>query len=147
MKLVFGSDHAGFELRSHVAEWSREQGHDVVEVGATDENSYDYPNAADLVAKQVLSQEREFGVLVCGTGIGVCIRANRYSGIRAADCTSVEMAVLARQHNAANVLCLGGRILSKGQAVAILRAFLETPVDTAERHARRVAMLDAEVDH
>lgn len=145
MKLVFGSDHAGFELRTHLAEWARSHGHQVREVGAMSLEPYDYPSAADAVAQIVLGKEVDFGILVCGTGIGVCIRANRYEGIRAAECTSVQMAQLARQHNHANVLCLGGRILSKEEAEPILEAFLSTSEDTAARHAHRVEMLDAEL--
>lgn len=143
MKLLFGSDHAGFELRSHVAQWARSQGHEVTEVGANSDEPFDYPLASDAVACELKSGVFDFGVLVCGTGIGVCIRANRYPHVRAAECTSVEMAELARRHNHANVLCLGGRILSKEQSEAILSAFLMTGPDDAERHARRVDMLDA----
>lgn len=145
MKLVFGSDHAGFEMRRHVAEWARGQGHEVVEVGAASEAPYDYPYAADAVACGLKSDGYDFGVLVCGTGIGVCIRANRYPHIRAAECTSVEMARLARLHNHANVLCIGGRILSKEQSTEILATFLETGRDDAERHSRRVDLLDADL--
>ncbi|HJP83449.1 MAG TPA: RpiB/LacA/LacB family sugar-phosphate isomerase [Fimbriimonadaceae bacterium] len=144
MKLIFGSDHAGFELRRAVADWARSEGHEVVEVGAQSTAAYDYPLAADAVACELKKAGFDFGVLVCGTGIGVCIRANRYPHIRAAECTSEEMARLARQHNYANVLCIGGRILSKEQSIAILSAFLETGPDDAERHARRVQLLDAE---
>ncbi len=129
-------------MRRIVAAWAREASYDVVETGAQSEEPYDYPCASDLVAKAVLNGDAEFGVLVCGTGIGVSIRANRYEGIRAAECTSAEMAELARRHNYANVLCLGGRILSKEQGIDILKTFLETEADNAERHARRVEMLD-----
>ena len=145
MKLIFGSDHAGFEMRRHVAEWARMQGHDVTETGAESENPFDYPLVADSVACQLEKGGFDFGVLVCGTGIGVSIRANRYPHIRAAECTSQEMARLARRHNYANVLCLGGRILSKEESEAILSAFLETEPDVAERHAKRVELLDAEL--
>lgn len=145
MRLIFGSDHAGFELRSHVAQWARSQGHEVLEVGANSEEPFDYPLASDAVACELKKGGFNFGILVCGTGIGVCIRANRYPHIRAAECTSVEMAELARRHNHANVLCLGGRILSKEQSEAILEAFLISGPDDAERHARRVDMLDAEL--
>lgn len=145
MKLLFGSDHAGFELRSHVAQWARDNGHTVTEVGANSEEPFDYPLASDAVACELKPGDFDFGILVCGTGIGVCIRANRYPHIRAAECTSVEMAQLARLHNHANVLCLGGRILTKEQSEAILEAFLRTGPDDAERHARRVDMLDAKL--
>lgn len=143
MKLIFGSDHAGYELRSHLAEWARSQGHEVSETGAQSTEAFDYPLAADAVACELKHGRFDFGVLVCGTGIGVCIRANRYPHVRAAECTTEEMARLARQHNHANVLCVGGRILSKGEGVAILQAFLETGPDDAARHAKRVELLDA----
>jgi ribose 5-phosphate isomerase B len=146
MKLIFGSDHAGFELRRHVADWARSQGHEVTEVGAQSDAAFDYPLASDAVACELKTGNYEFGVLVCGTGIGVCIRANRYSHIRAAECVSAEMARLARQHNYANVLCIGGRILSKEQGEEILSAFLGTEPDDAERHARRVDLLDAKLN-
>lgn len=145
MKLIFGSDHAGLELRRHVANWAHSRGHSVTEVGADSEQAFDYPLAADAVACQMRPGGFDFGVLVCGTGIGVCIRANRYHHIRAAECTSVEMARLARQHNYANVLCMGGRILSMDEGEQILAAFLQTTPDNAERHARRVDLLDADL--
>ncbi len=143
MKLIFGSDHAGYELRGQIADWARTKGYHVTETGAESEESFDYPLAADAVACELKSGLYDFGILICGTGIGVSIRANRYSHVRAADCTSEEMANLARQHNHANVLCLGSRILSKDKAISILSAFLETGKDEAERHARRVNLLDA----
>ena len=90
----------------------------------------------------MLAGGTDLGVLVCGTGIGVSIRANRYSGIRAANCCTTEMAVLARQHNHANVLCLGARLLNLEQAEEIARVFLQTEEDTSERHSRRVRKLD-----
>jgi ribose 5-phosphate isomerase B len=145
LKLVFGSDHAGFELRRHLADWASASGHEVKEVGAQSEYAFDYPLASDAVACLLKDDETATGILVCGTGIGVCIRANRYHHIRAAECTSEEMARLARLHNYANVLCLGGRIMSMEQGEAILTAFLESQPDTAERHARRVNLLDSEL--
>lgn len=146
MKLIFGSDHAGFELRRHLAAWASNKGHEVVEVGANSDAAYDYPLASDAVACQLALGEFDFGILVCGTGIGVCIRANRYPHIRAAECTSPEMARLARLHNHANVLCVGGRILTLEQSEPILETFLETSPDDAERHSRRVDMLDAKLN-
>ncbi len=129
-----------------MAQWARNQGHEVVEVGAQSEEPFDYPLASDAVACELKGGKFDFGILVCGTGIGVSIRANRYPHIRAADCTSVEMAKLARLHNHANVLCLGGRILTKEQSEEIMSAFLSTGPDDAERHAKRVNLLDAELN-
>ena len=145
MKLAVASDHAGLSLKREVVDLLKGRGIEVEDLGPQSDQSVDYPDFAAKVARRVSAGEAQFGILVCGTGIGVCIRANRYAHIRAAECTSIEMAQLARQHNHANVLCLGGRILSKEEGVAILRAFLETPEDQAERHARRVAMLDNDV--
>lgn len=142
MRIAFGSDHAGFDLRHALAAGFAADGHDVSELGATSDAAYDYPDAADLVCEAVLSGSADLGVLVCGTGIGVSIRANRHSGIRAANCCNPEMATLARQHNHANILCLGARLLNLGQAAEITRVFLQTEEDASERHARRVRKLD-----
>lgn len=142
MNLVFGSDHAGFELRTELAQEAKAYGHTVVEVGATSTEPYDYPDASDLVAQAILRGHSEMGVLICGTGIGVSIRANRYDGIRAAVCCSVETASLARLHNHANVLCIGARTTSVELAKEILKTFLETGEDGQERHVRRVEKLD-----
>ena len=142
MKLAVGADHAGFELATTIADWLRGQGHEVEQLGATSTERYDYPDASDLVACRVLAGEATFGVLICGTGIGVSIRANRYPGIRAGECTSTEMAELARGHNHANVLCLGSRILTEDEAKAITATFLDSPEDPGDRHVNRVKKLD-----
>ena len=142
MRLVLGSDHAGFQLRGLLASWAKQHGHEVVEVGAQDENPYDYPDAADLAIKPLLQGEFDKGILVCGSGGGVCIRANRYIGVRAILCYNVEQAWLARQHDHANVLCLGQRLTSSQNAIQILDTFLKTPEDLDERHCRRVQKLD-----
>jgi ribose 5-phosphate isomerase B len=146
MKLILGSDHAGFQLRQGMATWARSQGHEVREVGALSDAAYDYPVASDEVVNGVLKKSFDLGVIACGTGIGVSIRANRHPGIRAANCCSEEMARLAREHNHANVLCVGARILKEDEAIAILKAFVETPESTEARHVRRVELLDAELD-
>lgn len=144
MKLAVGADHAGFELAVELVTWLKEQGHQVEQLGATSTERYDYPDASDLVACQVLSGQVAFGILICGTGIGVSIRANRYPGVRAAECTSVAMAELARGHNHANVLCLGSRILTPEEAKAITATFLDSPEDPGDRHVNRVKKLDGE---
>ncbi|MBL8086526.1 MAG: RpiB/LacA/LacB family sugar-phosphate isomerase [Chthonomonas sp.] len=145
MKLIFGSDHAGHTLRRVLVHTARRDGHECVEVGAMGEDPYDYPDAADDLAPRILSGEFELGVLICGSGIGICIRANRHPGIRAANCWNVESAKLARLHNHANVLCLGERLVEAERAVEILTAFLKAPEDHAERHERRVGKLDAAI--
>lgn len=142
MRITLGSDHAGYDLRHALAGILVEEGHEIVERGATSDRAYDYPDAADLVCAEILAGSADLAVLICGTGIGVSIRANRYRGIRAANCCGPEMAQLARQHNHANVLCLGARLLNLEQAEVIVRVFLQTEEDTSERHDRRVRKLD-----
>jgi ribose 5-phosphate isomerase B len=142
MTIVLAADHAGFALRQHLAEFVRNRGDEAIEVGAPSEEPFDYPDAADDAVGYVLDGRARFGVFVCGTGIGICMRANRYKGIRGAPCTSVQMALLAREHNDANVLCLGARITADSLAVQILEAFLSEPASEVERHKRRVAKLD-----
>ncbi|MBS1724366.1 MAG: RpiB/LacA/LacB family sugar-phosphate isomerase [Armatimonadetes bacterium] len=145
MRLVFGSDHAGFEFRTGLANVARSWGHEVQEVGAMSTEPYDYPDAADAATAEILAGRADLGVLICGTGIGVSIRANRHLGIRAAVCCSVDAAILARQHNHANFLCLGARLTQPDTGTAVLRAFLETGEDHNERHERRVRKLDGNV--
>lgn len=142
MRLAFGSDHAGFERRRALADHAATMGHAVTEHGAPSSEAFDYPLASDAVAREVLEGRAEAGVLICGTGIGVSIRANRYPGIRAALCCSSQAAELARLHNHANVLCLGARTSGEAESRAILAAFLQTSYDEAERHGRRVGLLD-----
>lgn len=146
MNIVFGSDHAGFAYRQNLARHAASLGHSVTERGAPGLESYDYPDASDAVAQDLLSGNAELGVLICGSGIGVSIRANRYPHIRAALCTSDELARLARLHNHANVLCLGERIVPLELAVSMFVTFIETEVDPAERHMNRVRKLDAPTD-
>lgn len=105
--------------------------------------SYDYPDAADALCRRLLEGKLDFGILICGSGIGISIRANRHLGIRAALCTSPEMAELSRQHNHANVLCLGARITEPDVAIKCLDAFLNATPDPGERHVRRIVKLDS----
>ena len=142
MKIVFASDHAGLVLREQLADVADGLGHKVTAVGAQSEDPYDYPDAADEGCAAVLNGDAEFGVLVCGNATGICMRANRNPGIRAATCTSVKMARMARRHNHANVLCLGQRITDFATATDIMEAFLAEPEDHDERHERRVAKID-----
>lgn len=142
MKIAAGADHAGFAVKQAVVRRLRAQGHEVVDVGTFDgETSVDYPDYAHVVAAAVAAGEAERGVLVCGTGMGMCMAANRHRGIRAADCTTPHMAEMSRRHNDANVLCLGGRLLSEDEAWAITEVWMATPFDGG-RHARRVAAIE-----
>jgi ribose 5-phosphate isomerase B len=143
MKLVIASDHGGYELKEALVQALAGWGVDVLDAGCHDRTSVDYPDFAHLVAAAVERGEHDRGVLVCGTGIGMSIAANRHRGVRAALCGDCYSAEMARAHNDANVLCLGARVVGVGHATKILRAFLDTPYEGG-RHARRLDKLDPE---
>lgn len=145
MRLVLSSDHAGIELRSWLRERMESNGHSCSEVGAPDESSFDYPDAADELVSMLASGSADYGILICGTGIGVSIRANRHPNIRCALCTTEYMAEMAREHNDANVLALGSRVLGTEQALAIVKAFLSTSSSEVPRHRVRIVKLDAKI--
>lgn len=140
MKIAIGSDHAGLELKRILVAQGL-AGHEVVDVGTHSPKSTDYPIYAFRVAGMVASGEADLGVLICGTGIGMSMAASRVKGVRAALCTTEYMARMARAHNDANVLCLGGRVLGPDQALSILQAFLAAEFEGG-RHARRVRMVE-----
>lgn len=137
MKIILASDHAGLELRQALVDGLRERGVAFEDVGPTSRESVDYPDFATQVARAVAAGQYTHGVLVCGTGIGMSIVANKYKGVRAALCTTEYEARMARAHNDANVLCLGQRVVGSGVAQAILEAFLATPF-AGGRHEQRV---------
>lgn len=142
MRIIFGSDHAGFALRRILSTRAIDEGYAVSEVGAVDEQPYDYPDAAAELCQRLLRGEADFGVLICGTGVGMAISANRFKGIRAAQAWNVEVAKLARQHNHANVLCLGARVIPTEAALEIFDAFIHELGSDETRHQRRVAKMD-----
>src|SRR3954451_19888288 len=135
-----GSDHAGFELKQHVAEALRAAGHDVLDVGTDSEESTDYALFAEPAARLVANGEAERGVLVCGSGVGVNIVANKVDGVRSVNAHDADEASMARRHNDVNVLALSGRRLTPGAADAIVETFLD-PDFEAGRHERRVALI------
>lgn len=140
-KVFFASDHAGVELKNTLIEIAKASHWVCVDLGPSTTESVDYPDFADLLAAQLKTDSTvDRGVLICGTGIGMSIRANRYQWIRAALCTDLEMATLAREHNDANVLCLGARKTSADKAKEILSVFLSTAFSEG-RHTRRVEKL------
>jgi ribose 5-phosphate isomerase B len=136
--VALGADHAGFALKQHLGEWLAAEGHEILDAGTHSTDSVDYPDFAATVARVVSSGEAQRGLLVCGTGIGMAIAANKVAGIRAGVCGDVETARLSRQHNDLNVLALAGRSTSRDDAVAIVRAWLETSFEGG-RHERRLA--------
>jgi ribose 5-phosphate isomerase B len=142
MRFYFGSDHAAVQLRRHLAEHARAAGHTVeVELGpmAPDVKA-DYPAVAAEVARRVAADPGSLGLLVCGSGLGVAMAANRVAGVRAAPCTNEYLARMSRAHNDANVLCLGARVVGLGLAESIFDAFCAASFEGG-RHAHRVAML------
>lgn len=141
MKLHFGADHAGVALKAEMVAAARELGHEVVDHGTEGTDSVDYPDFAHAVAQAVLAEPDSRGVLICGTGIGVSMAANRHAGIRAALCHDVFSAKATRAHNDANVLCMGARVIGAGLAREILEAFLEGAFEGG-RHERRVGKIE-----
>jgi ribose 5-phosphate isomerase B len=138
--IVVGSDHGGLQLKNHLAMLLRQWGYTVTDAGTHTADSVDYPIFAAAVARSVAEGTAPLGLLVCGSGIGMSIAANRFPQVRAALCTSAYMARMARAHNHANVLCLGERVIGPGEAEDILRAFLDGPCEGG-RHQRRVDQL------
>lgn len=143
-RLHFGSDHGAVQLRAQLIEAARELGHDVAsDEGPTAESdSVDYPDVAASLCAKVLADAGSFGVLLCGSGQGVAISANKIHGIRAAAVAEPYSAEMSRRHNDANVLCMGGRVVGSGLARTILAAFLSAEFEGG-RHARRVGKVDA----
>lgn len=136
-RIALGADHAGYHAKQALAEHLCQAGYQVHDLGTFSEDSIDYPDVAITVARCVASGEDDLGILLCGSGIGVSIVANKVVGIRAANCCSPEMARLARQHNNANILCMGARLLSINELVAIADAFVHASFEGG-RHQRRV---------
>ena len=140
--IVFGSDHAGLNLRAEAVRVAREGGFEVEDLGPFAGDSVDYPDFAERVARAVAEGRARLGVLVCGTGIGMSIAANKVKGVRAAHCTNEFEARMARAHNDANVLCMGERVIGLGVGGAVVRAFLSQPFEGG-RHQRRVDKISA----
>ena len=143
MRVALGSDHAGYDLKTVLARSLREWGHDVMDLGATNaEDSVDYPDYGAAVGRSVASGDADLGVAICGSGIGISIAANKVPGVRAALVHDVTSAHLAREHNHANVLCLGARMIGPPVAVDALEAWLNATPGVG-RHVGRVEKLDA----
>ncbi len=143
-KIYAGSDHGGFALKNQLIGMLREKGFDVVDMGCYSEESCDYPVYASAVCRKVTADPGSLGLLVCGTGIGMSMAANKIKGIRAALCGDVYSAKLTRNHNDANVLCMGARVIGPGLAAEIADAFF-TSSFLGGRHERRVSLI-AEIE-
>ena len=138
MKIAIGSDHAGFELKQYLFIELNNLGYEMINCGTESEASVDYPDIAYKVCDLVISREAKYGIVICGTGIGVSMAANKIRGIRAALCHTEFSARMARQHNDANVLALGGRVFGKGLALYIAKAFLAEEFSGEDRHKKRI---------
>lgn len=142
MKLAVAADHGGFQLKERIKEYLAGRADiEIIDLGTNNEDSVDYPNYGKACGEAVASGKAHKGIVFCGTGIGISIAANKVKGIRCALCTSVFMAEMSRKHNDANVLALGGRILSNQDAEAIVDVWLSTEFEGG-RHQRRVELLD-----
>lgn len=141
--VALGCDHGGYELMQEVKKFLEQRGIAYKDFGTDSTASTDYPIYAKLVGRAVQSGECEKGILICGTGIGISITANKMKGIRCALCHDVFSAEATRQHNDANVLAMGGRVVGAGLALKIVDTFLSTPFSNEERHKRRIAQMEA----
>ncbi len=139
--IALGSDHAGYELKQAIIKHLEERNIEYKDYGPYSADSVDYAVYAEKTAKGVVGGECELGILCCGTGVGISIAANKVRGIRACCCSDKFSAEMTRLHNDANMLCLGGRVVTPEQAVELVDLFIDTPFSGEERHARRIAQI------
>ena len=140
--IALGCDHGGYELMQEVKKHLEERGLEYKDFGCNGPESEDYPVYGKKVAEAIVNGECENGILICGTGIGISITANKFKGIRAALCTDCFTAEATRLHNDANILAMGGRVVGPGLALKIVDTFLDTPFSGDERHIRRINMIE-----
>jgi ribose 5-phosphate isomerase B len=140
MKICIGSDHGGYALKLEIIEHLKARGFEVTDVGCDSDKSCDYPVYAKAVTDIITEKKADLGILVCGTGIGMSMAANKVEGIRAALCHDVFSAKATREHNNANILCMGARVVGAGLAEMIVDTFVDTPFSNDERHIRRISM-------
>lgn len=140
--IAIGSDHGGFELKGHIIKHLEERGLEYKDFGCFDENSIDYADVAKVVCDCINSGEAQNGILICGTGIGISMAANKIDGIRAAHCHDVYSAEMTKRHNNANVICMGGRVVGRELAFKIIDAYLDAEFEGG-RHQRRIDKIHA----
>ncbi len=140
--IAIGCDHAGYRMKEELKEHLRQRGYEVEDMGTDSEESCDYPVFAEKTARAVADKKAEKGVLICGTGIGMCIAANKVKGIRAALVGDEFSAKATREHNDANIICLGARVIDTKKAIELLDIFLDTDFSNGENHVRRLSMID-----
>ena len=142
MKIAMAADHGGYELKNILSDYLTQKGHSVTDLGTNSPESVDYPDYAQLCCKEVLGKEADFGILVCGSGVGISIAANKIDGIRCGLCPSAEIAALVKQHNNANVIALGGRFTSPELAKKIVDAYMDAEFEGG-RHQQRIDKITA----
>ena len=140
MRIGIGNDHSALELKAEIIEFLKEKGHEVVDFGTDSSESCDYPKYGEAVGRAVVAKEVDCGILICGTGLGISLAANKVKGVRAALCGDCFSAEMTRKHNDANVLAMGARVVGPGLALKIVDTFLENEFEGG-RHARRVDLL------
>ena len=142
MKIAIGSDHGGYLLKQEVMQHLKDRNIEFVDCGSYEDKSCDYPEYAKAVASEITSKKADLGILICGTGIGMSMAANKVPGIRAALCHDVFSAEATRQHNDANIICMGARVVGPGLALMIIDKFIDTPFSNDERHIRRISKIE-----
>lgn len=140
MKISIGSDHGGFKLKEAIIKELKNRHYEIINQGTYDETSVDYPNYAAKVSKDIQNKTSNFGVLICTTGIGMCISANKFKGIRAALISNLDSAIMTRKHNDSNIICLGAKYTNVDEAVAWIEAFVHEEFEKG-RHLRRVELI------
>lgn len=143
MRVAVGADHAGFELKQHLVAWLRTQGHEAIDLGTHSCDPVDYPDYAEAVGRAVLDGRADRGLVVCGSGVGACIAANKLPGVRAGLCHDTYSAAQGVLHDDVNLLVLGARVIGRALAEALVAAFLAARFTGAERHVRRLAKVRA----
>ena len=145
MKIAIANDHAGVEYKNILIKFLKERGYQVINKGTDTQDSCDYPDYAKAVVNSILSKESDFGVLICGTGVGMSICANRFKGIRASLCTNTFVAQMTREHNNSNVLCLGARVIAVEEMLKIADAYFSTEfseLQNPDKHTRRINKIE-----
>ena len=141
MKIGITNDHSAVELKKSVAGYLKDLGYEVINYGTDSTEAFDYPIAAEKICVAIQNKEVELGIAICGTGVGISIACNKFNGIRACCCSEATSARLTRQHNDANVICFGARIISSELANDIVKEFVSTPFSNGERHIKRIEMI------
>lgn len=141
MKIAIASDHAGFELKTFIIDYLKQKNYEILDLGTNSETSVNYPDYGHKMAANILARKADLGILICGTGIGISIAANRHKGIRAAVLYSDEVAEMTKRHNNANVIVFGGRTMARSDVIKRIEIFLNTPFEGG-RHQERIELLD-----